>query len=89
MGTPSTLITRPIRCGPAASARMVWPTGMIMPPPMPCSTRKAISALADHAAPARAEPVRKMTREMIHTRLAPKRSTAQPLRGMTMDRASR
>ena len=34
-GTKTTLITRPIRFGPAAWASIIWPTGRIMPPPMP------------------------------------------------------
>ncbi len=33
-------ITRPIRLGPATWAMISWPTGMIIPPPTPCSTRK-------------------------------------------------
>ena len=54
MGTPMMLITRPMRCGPAARARMDWPTGSSMPPPMPWSTRKAMSESADQARRAQA-----------------------------------
>ena len=40
---PSTAITRPTRSGPAARVRIVMPSGISMPPPRPCSTRKATS----------------------------------------------
>ena len=89
MGTPSRLMTRPIRWGPAAVAMIDWPIGMIMPPPIPCRIRKTIRLWMDHAAPDRAEPRRKSTSEAIHIRLAPKRSTAHPVRGMVMASASR
>ena len=46
IGTPTTLITRPMRSGPAAWASVIIPIGMIMPPAMPWRTRKAISASA-------------------------------------------
>ena len=59
MGTPMMLMTRPMRCGPAARARIDWPTGSSMPPPMPWSTRKAMSELADQARPHRLEPMMK------------------------------
>ena len=83
------LMTRPMRCGPAARARIDWPTGSSMPPPMPCSTRKAISELADQATPHRHEPTMKRLSEVIQINLAPKRSTAHPVTGITMARASR
>ena len=89
MGTPITLMTRPMRWGPAARARIDWPTGRSMPPPMPCMTRKTMSELADQARPHRLEPAMKRTREMIQIRLAPKRSTAQPVTGMTTASESR
>ena len=37
IGTPSTAITRPMRCGPAARVMIVMPSGMSMPPPRPWS----------------------------------------------------
>ena len=40
IGTPSTAITRPTRSGPAARVMIVMPSGISMPPPRPCSTRK-------------------------------------------------
>ena len=52
IGTPTTLITRPMRCGPAAWARVIIPIGMIIPPARPCRTRKAMSDSALHASAA-------------------------------------
>ena len=89
MGTPMMLMTRPMRCGPAARARIDWPTGSSMPPPMPWRTRKAMSELADQATPHRLEPMMKRVSDIIQIGLAPKRSTAQPVTGMTMASASR
>ena len=56
IGAPTTLITRPIRCGPAAWTRIVIPAGMIIPPPRPWRTRKKISDPADQARPDSTEP---------------------------------
>ena len=35
IGRPMTLMMRPRLEGPAARVSTIWPTGMIMPPPMP------------------------------------------------------
>ena len=56
MGTPRTPMTRPMRCGPAFLVMIVMTAGMIMPPPMPWSTRKKISVPALHARPDSTEP---------------------------------
>ena len=56
IGTPITPITRPILCGPAFLVRMVITAGMIIPPPIPCRTRKAISEPALQESPERIEP---------------------------------
>jgi hypothetical protein len=85
---PITLITRPIRCGPAAWARMVWPTGRIIPAPSPCSTRNAISEPIDHAAAASTEPARNSRTAASQTRLAPNRSAAHPVSGITVAKAT-
>ena len=89
IGTPTTLITRPMRSGPAAWASVIIPIGMIMPPAIPWSTRKAISASALQAAPQSALVVAKAATAHIHTRLGPKRSAAQPVSGMTVASDSR
>ena len=88
MGTPITLITRPMRCGPAACASIVCPTGRIVPAPRPCTTRNAISEPIDHAAAASAEPRRKSASEASQTCFAPKRSVSHPASGMTLANAS-
>ena len=89
VGTPMTLMTLPMRCGPAARARIDWPMGRIMPPPSPCATRNTISDGADQATPHNTDPAMKRVSEIIHIRLAPTRSTAQPVTGMTRAKASK
>src|SRR4051812_9938310 len=89
IGTPTSAITRPIRSCPAARARIVIPTGITIPPPSPCSTRNAISVPADQASPHSADPQTKTATAVMNTRRAPKRSTAQPVNGITAESASR
>ena len=89
VGTPITLITRPIRCGPAAWARIACPTGRIMPPPKPCSTRNTISDSVLHASPHSTEPAMNSETDSIHVVRPPKRSIAHPLSGITVASASR
>ena len=48
-----------------------------------------MSELADQATPHRHEPTMKRLSEVIQINFAPKRSTAQPVTGMTRERASR
>ena len=64
IGTPTMLRMRPIRCGPAARARMIIPVGISMPPPRPWRTRNAISELVDQAKPQSSEPSVKRTSEI-------------------------
>ena len=78
VGTPITDMIRPIRCGPAAWARIACPTGMIMPPPKPCSTRKTISDDVLHASPHSTEPRRNNATEIIH--MLGRRSAPSPTR---------
>ena len=56
VGTPVIAVTRPMFLGPAAVAIISCPTGMIMPPPTPCSTRNTISSVVEVARPQSAEP---------------------------------
>ena len=56
---------RPIRCGPAAFAIIIWPTGRIIPPPMPWSTRKKMSSFVDPARPQSTELAVKMASERM------------------------
>ena len=57
IGTPRIAISRPIRCGPAARVMIVMPSGISMPPPRPCRTRKPIRAPMLHAVAQSAEPM--------------------------------
>ena len=56
VGTPTRVMTRPIRAGPEARANAVWPTGRMRPPPTPWMTRKATSEPIDQAKPHNADP---------------------------------
>ena len=62
---------------------------MIMPPPMPCRTRKKISDSADHASPHSALPMPNSATETIQIFFEPKRSVIQPVSGITIASASR
>ena len=57
IGTPRMAISRPIRWGPAARVMIVMPSGISMPPPRPCRTRKPIRAPMLHAAAHSTEPI--------------------------------
>jgi hypothetical protein len=59
-------------------------TGMIIPPPRPWRTRKAISISADVARPHSADPAPNSATEISQTRLEPKRSENQPASGITI-----
>ena len=88
IGTPTMLITRPIRWGPAACPSSVCPSGRIMPPPSPCTTREPISWAIEVARPASSEPSMNRASADSHTRFAPNRSPAQPVSGITLANAS-
>src|SRR5690349_21978570 len=77
MGTPSTAITRPIRCGPAAWVMIVMPSGISMPPPSPCSTRKLISEPMLQARPQAIEPSRNRDSASMYSRLVPNRRSEE------------
>ena len=62
--------------------------GSIRPPPMPCRTRKAISASMFHATLDRIEPTMNRASAPIQTCLAPNRSLAQAATGTTTPSAS-
>ena len=89
IGTPTMLITRPIRSRPAACARIVCPTGINSPPPRPCTTRKAISDPIDHASPASSDPAMNTMSAVTQTRRAPNRPLSHAVSGMTLANASR
>ena len=62
-GIATTLITRPIRLGPAAPASIICPIGNSIPPPTPCRMRKTISWFVEVAKPHSAEPAVNRTSE--------------------------
>jgi uncharacterized membrane protein len=62
---------------------------MIIPPPKPWRTRNTISDSADQASPHSADATPNSATEIIQMRLAPKRSDAQPVSGITVASASR
>ena len=88
-GIETTLITRPIRRGPATCAMISCASGMIMPPPTPWSTLNTTSAVSVLDSPQAAEPTVNSASETRYTRLAPKRRAAQPVTGITAPSASR
>ena len=65
------------------------PTGVIIAPPNPCTTRIAISIGRLSAMPHSAEPPAKISTAAQNTRRAPNRSAIQPLTGMNTARLSR
>jgi hypothetical protein len=79
---------------PISSLRGVWrmttsrPTGVIIAPPIPWTTRKATKAGTERALPHRAEAIVKMVIAVMNTRRAPKRSAIQLLAGISTPSAS-
>ncbi len=57
IGMPRIAMSRPMRCGPAALVMIVMPSGISMPPPSPCRTRKPMSASMFHAVAHSNEPI--------------------------------
>ena len=91
IGTPTTLITRPMRCGPAAWASVIIPIGMIMPPAEALEHAEGDQRLGA-TTPGRTAQLGhdERRRRRSSTRAsAPKRSAAQPVSGITVASASR
>jgi len=68
-------------CGNARNS-MVMPTGVMRPPPMPCSTRNATSSSRLPARPHRAEATVKIAIEPSRTWRGPSRSPSHAAAGM-------
>ena len=68
---------------------MAIPTGAIMPPPAPCTTRNTTSSVMFWARPQSTEPNVKTTMAARSTCLPPKRSPSQPEAGMNTARLTR
>ncbi len=64
------------------------PTGVIIAPPMPCTTRAATSVGLFTASPLSSEPKVNSETAQVNTRLVPNRSAIQPLMGMNTARQS-
>src|SRR5439155_1853876 len=79
--------TRPAR-GKLRS-RISRPTGVIIAPPKPCTTRIVISIGRLSASPHSAEPPANSRTAAQNTRRAPNRSAIQPLTGMNTARLNR
>ena len=79
IGTPTMLITRPIRSGPATLASIIIPTGIVAPPATPCSTRNAISISIEVAAAHSADALANTSSEPKYSRRAPNRRASQPV----------
>jgi hypothetical protein len=82
-------ISRPILAVPTACTSSVVISGVIIPPPMPWTTRNAIRLSMFQAAPQATDPARNRASENVHTARPPNRESAQPLSGMTMANDSR
>ena len=89
VGTPTMLITRPIRPGPAARTRITCASGGIIPAPRPWSTRKTTRLSIDQASPQAAAPPMNSDSDASHTVRAPNRPTDHPVSGTTAASASR
>jgi hypothetical protein len=88
-GSVTVAISRPSDRPPAAWTSSVPNTGISSPPPMPCTTRKAISESIFHASPDAIEPARNSPRDDIQVTLPPNLASAHLLSGITMPKASR
>ncbi len=93
-GRASRASRRPPSRGPSAAGPATWAmiscaTGMIMPPPAPCSTRNSTSSVVLVAIAHSAEPTVNSTSEIMYTRFAPNRRAAQPVIGITAASDSR
>jgi hypothetical protein len=64
------------------------PTGVIIAPPMPCTTRAATSMWLFTASPQSNEPSVNSETAQVNTRRVPNRSAIQPLMGMNTARQS-
>ena len=85
---PSTAINRPSRFGPASRVRTMKTSGISMPLPNPCTTRKAISSVMLGAIAHSSDPRVKASTDPMKSRLVPNRSAAHPVSGITVASAS-
>ena len=85
--------TRPVararRAGGKVRNSIACPTGMISPPPTPCSTRNRTSSVSEPDRPHSADAPVNSTRAIRKVRRVPNRSPIQPEHGTIMARVSR
>ena len=89
VGTTRMLDALTRSAGGKARNSMAMPTGVIIPPPTPCSTRNRTSWERLSAKPHRTEAPVKMATESNSIRLDPNRSPSQPAAGMNTARLTR
>lgn len=82
VGTITTVEALARSAGGNARNNIAMPTGVSMPPPTPCSTRKAISWSIVCATPHNPDPTVKAANAKRNVRLVPNRSPNQPLVGI-------
>ncbi len=90
--TVGTMITRLAAArsdGGKARNSIAVPTGMSIPPPAPCSRRKATSCPSEPARPHRTDATVNSATATRNVRLVPTRSPIQPEAGMKTARLSR
>lgn len=87
--TATTLITRPVRPGPATRASSACPVAGSSPPPRPWTTRNTIRLVTDQADAHSTEPSRNTPTATSHVRRPPNRSASQPDAGTAATTASR
>jgi hypothetical protein len=75
--------------GGKARNSIASPTGAIIPPPTPCSTRKISNSVSDPAMPHSTDATVNTTIAVSSTRLPPNRSPSQPDAEMKMARLTR
>ena len=89
VGTVRMLDARTRSAGGKARNNIASPTGAIIPPPAPCSTRKTSSMASELAMPHRAEAAVNTAIAVSSTRLPPNRSPSQPDAVMNTARLTR
>ena len=89
VGTVRMLDARTRSAGGNARNSIASPTGAIIPPPTPCSTRKTSSSASDAAMPHSADAAVNTTIAESSTHLPPNRSPSQPDAEMNTARLTR
>jgi hypothetical protein len=89
VGTVRIAAARTRSAGGKTRNSIASPTGAIIPPPAPCSTRKISSSVSDPAIPHNADAAVNTAIAASSTRLPPNRSPSQPDAEMNTARLTR